>query len=234
MRYRDSVILAKFSHEWAGYLLLGGLALGIVLVVVSIWHKRFEAKEGRPRQGWPWALLIATRVVFGLGILANLFGMMHFGCAGVVAGDTSCLSNLSRLGESQSLYAADHDDMVAVSPGWLQAVGRYVPPPRWGRDSDVTKCPAAEGSVSYAVNATLAGIKGTEVQNPSDVLMIFESDRTAVGGPDSVAWARHRYGRAHFAFLDGHAKKISREYSAKLSWIPKTIDPNATGASDRK
>lgn len=107
---------------------------------------------------------------------------------------TSCLSNLRQIATAMLSYAQDYDEVLPPADvDWQEVLMPYL------KNDAVFHCPASEGEHSYFPNPDVLGHSFAEIEAPSELAMVFESD-----DGESVVY-RHN-GGANYAFVDGHCK----------------------------
>lgn len=115
-----------------------------------------------------------------------------------------CLSNVKQIVLGFLMYAQDHDEHLPPADKWMDEMYPYM------RNEEILRCPEApELGYGYAFNADLSGANLDEIDNPSEIVLIFDSrlgTRNAAGGPEALADPpRHNDGN-NYGFVDGHAK----------------------------
>ncbi len=121
-----------------------------------------------------------------------------------VGGRTECLANVKNLNLALLIYAAEHDQHLPPADRWMDELARYTV------DREMLRCPhAPELEYGYAFNAHLSGVNLDDIDNPAEIVLIFDSNlgtRNAAGGPEAVADPpRHNHGN-NYGFADGHGE----------------------------
>lgn len=124
---------------------------------------------------------------------------------------TTCLANAKKLSMSMLVYGSDHDDRMPLAANWRSASAP---------NSSSLLCPQANSPWSYAMNRSMAAEKYSDVEDPLNTVLIFETDsqiENVVGGAESFV-TRHG-GLGTVAMTDSHTnrKKFS---DPKLRWKP--------------
>lgn len=118
-----------------------------------------------------------------------------------------CLSNLKQLGLAVLQYAQDHDETLPSADKWQDELLPYL------KNEQAFRCPVApELECGYAFNAALSGLPLAQIENPAEMIVIFESAqgvRNASGRPEALA-KRHNEG-GNVAYVDGHVKWLKVE-----------------------
>ena len=117
-----------------------------------------------------------------------------------------CLSNMKNLAVAGQTYAADHDDRLPDADRWVEELRPYL------NNEAVFKCPEdkSQAFASYAMNAALSGMSLDDIEDPSAVVLFYETASPGpnpVGGMEDLASPRHLDGN-NFAFPDGHAQWV--------------------------
>ena len=147
-------------------------------------------------------------IAVGAAVLFPVFSQ-----ARLAAIRTKALSNVKRSALSVIMYSVDNNDKYPVGEHWMDAVQSY------SQDPSVFRSPLAvkEGHDAYgfAFRKELSGRKSTQVTDPSQWLMVFDSTiltRNACSGVETLP-VPGRYGAGSrrsdvAAFADGHAKTL--------------------------
>ena len=168
-------------------------------------------KPGMP--GWAWALIGC-----GLGgpllllpiLAAILFPV--FAQSREKARQVSCLSNLKQQSLAVIMYSQDYDETLPPKNAkWMDLAAANL------KNEKTFHCPSLKGGVGYgyAMNPEPLGKKVEKIAHPEDVPLIFDSaatptERNVLASPESSLAPRHSRNMANIAFLDGHAKGVSR------------------------
>ncbi len=83
----------------------------------------------------------------------------------------TCMDNLKQLGSATMHYTQDYDDSLPPTTNWNKALDPYI------KNKNVLICPSARNPdlPSYAINSGLAGYKHNQIQNPGEVVLMFDS-----------------------------------------------------------
>ena len=126
--------------------------------------------------------------------------------------------HLRRLLLASALYAAAHDDRFPDAGGWTAALAPYL------SGEAILACPDhLQLKHGYAFNAALSGRKLSEVGNPSEVVVFFDSDRgteNATGAADAVCYpGRHNAGN-NYVLADGRLLWSREPLLFTPTWLP--------------
>jgi len=186
------------------------------------------------RKGFTLIELLVVIAIIAI-LAAILFPV--FARARSKAKQTACLSNMKELALSVLMYTSDHDGVLplvwyASSPswtGWIDVTEPYV------KNQDIYKCPAVfqqYPGIGYNVHLGLhtpspSPVSEEEVEFPAEVIVVGDSAQGSRYGffrplHWAAEWQRNSYciqarhnGGPNAAFVDGHAKWISRDESWK-------------------
>ncbi len=205
------------------------------------------------RRGFTLIELLVVIAIIAI-LAAILFPV--FARAREKARQTSCLSNLKQIGLGMMMYAQDYNEMfpgtgsytsptILMEPGgnmhWALLLQPYVMNTQIfgcpstssrsivsGSDPSTITHPDWPAGINYAMNQHMNRIALAEIQRPSALLMLIDSNRNyfrlTTGGHylSSWGWDRHNDGW-NAAMADGSAKWFN------LRW---TGDTPAPGAGD--
>ena len=147
------------------------------------------------------------------------------------------LSNLRLIGLALVKYVADHHERFPDAPHWMDQIIPYLVPAqikgaeRQQRIAAVFHDPASPPDQlwSYSFNHALSSLSLYQIDNPNQIVAVFESSRgvrNASDGGQSVPHPGRHYGGSDFLFADGHPKFLRAEDTplllAKLN--PPVID----------
>lgn len=190
-------------------ILLGGA--GLVLVI----RKRRQLSRRR----WAALLVAACCTWFTTGVAAVC-------AAREVLAEMQCAYNMCALGYITYAYVHKHNDQFPPAQQWYEIYfgpEGFVP----GNECLATDPRRPEDGRIVAINASLDGIKFSEVAAPSRTVLFFECAAGAppAGGPDTLP-PKPRFGRGHYiGFCDGHVELIEKEELGRLIWNPKADRP---------
>lgn len=183
------------------------------------------ASDRGKRQNWPAGFAVA---LFAVAVMA--LGRIWFVRASDDARRSGCQANLKSIALGLRQYMQDNNHKLPPvqgdghprSPhfGWVGCSQRYL------RSIQILQCPAEPktgvnlglpqiGVTDYWFNGLLSGLSETELNYPSNTMMIGDgASGTAVYGvfgknpawSDTAAYASRHCGGANFAFVDGHVK----------------------------
>jgi hypothetical protein len=190
------------------------------------------------RQAMPWTTvrrsIRATRrtscVLLAASCALFIVGMLHIGCATVVAHTLTCMSNMKQLGMGMQLYMQDYDERLPACVMWDHAVESRLAKAGKQDDDSVEhpfQCPAATSPASYGMNAALSAAREADVDSPAQTVLLFDADaptRSFAGGPHDLARSRHD-NMPVVVFLNGHAEWANRFTEDAPNWNIKM--PNA-------
>ena len=144
--------------------------------------------------------------------------------------NSQCESQLKKLGVSiLSQYAVNHDGRLPVAKNWVTEIKNFK--------TNEIRCPNDPIShpVSYAMNANLSGKKLGEIKNPSQVILLYETNSKAstpfgvgkdmadIGKPKN-GQGRHNlvgYRFNFFLMADGTVRQAGTPDEKKpLRWTP--------------
>ena len=137
-----------------------------------------------------------------------------------------CLSTVNNISLGFQMYVADNDDRFPPSSDWSDRLSEYV------KNRDVFRCNKADGlECSFAYNTSLSGASLADIADPSQVVVIFESDRgwNAAGGSELLPDEPRHLGGDNYGFADGHAewlprKKLGTDKDGKPIWARGPVD----------
>jgi prepilin-type processing-associated H-X9-DG protein len=130
------------------------------------------------------------------------------------------MKNMKQLCLAAHRYAADHKGQFPSSREWPEELRKYVSSDAvMARDHANTKA-----GLTFAMNAELGGLSQSQVRNPSQTVLFFESanpgSRRDGGRRDLGAWPRHGNGYI-IGFCDGHVEDVKPDKAAMLNWDPR-------------
>lgn len=116
------------------------------------------------------------------------------------------VGNMRVLANAMLAYTSDHDDIYPPTDRWMDALTPYVP------NASAFVSPAAGNGVDrfgYAFNQALAGTSFSELQDPYNVIMIFDSTSVARNSTATVGTlpSPPRYGVSNtIAYANGRVQ----------------------------
>ncbi len=119
-----------------------------------------------------------------------------------------CLSNVNNISLALQMYVDDNDDRFPPASDWSDRLSEYV------RNRDVYRCDKADGlECGFAYNAFLSGASLADIADPSQVVVIFESERgwNAAGGPELLPDEPRHLGGDNYGFADASGKWLPRK-----------------------
>jgi hypothetical protein len=127
---------------------------------------------------------------------------------------TLCLSNAKQIGLATMMYRQDYDNVFPPKKAsFKKVVFPYI------KREDVFQCPLdAKGTLSYRLNANLAGTSSNKIQDPAKTIMLYE-------GKGDKPEFRHE-GRAVIVSADGRAKLMTKQEAQSLSWYAGGAKPS--------
>ena len=175
------------------------------------------------RNAWLAALFIVSPLVWTIPTFFYLRSKS-------LADSALCSSSLMTHGLGLIGYAQNHGGVLPDAKNWIQATK--------AGEREMLKCPAdpdESRSVSYAMNANLSGKKLSEIKNPSQVILLYETaskQNTPAGtGQDLVDIGKEKSGQGrhnkvgyrfnYFVMADGSIRKAGTPDEKKpLRWTP--------------
>jgi len=193
------------------------------------------------RKGFTLIELLVVIAIIAI-LAAILFPV--FARARSKARQTACLSNMKELALSVLMYTSDHDGVLPMAnywsdpwTGWIEVTEPYV------KNQEIYKCPAVPQQypgIGYNVHLGsdsqwlhISPVSVEQVDFPAELIMVGDSpngSKWAFFAPSHwpTAGQRNLYciqarhnGGPNAAFLDGHAKWLSKDESYKDEhWFP--------------
>ena len=118
---------------------------------------------------------------------------------GTVPQRTATLSNIKQISTAMVIYLADSDDIFPYVQGTPQLFKLLMP---YCKNEEIMKTLNPAGGM-FRFNMSLAGVNSTEIAEPANTVMFYESE----------PWAD---GSRCVSFADTHAKVVNPEEWAKL------------------
>lgn len=189
----------------------GGIILGIIAWIMG--RKDLRAMDrgvmnpegrGTTQAGTICGIIAIPLSVFSITILmAILFPV--FMQARAKATQVSCLSNEKNLCLAMLMYVDDYDGTFPLADRWTEGLSPYM------GSAKLLKCPDDKSGAksSYAMNAALSGKKESDIANPGQTVLLYETsapgDSPSGGAEDVASPGRHNRSN-NFGFADGHCK----------------------------
>jgi len=144
-------------------------------------------------------------VVGILFIVALLFP--SFMSARHKAHDTACVSNEKQICRALIEYSQDYDETLPPESRWADLASLHLLP---AKKQEVFHCLEAKTPFSYVFNVHLDRAQMSEIDYPSETVMIYEGPAFQINAADDgkaipVA-IRHNVEGANFGYADGHVK----------------------------
>ena len=195
---------------FCGLTALIGLILGIIGMV------QINKSEGRLKgQGLAIAGVIVS-AVFLLLMLSML--PPAFSKAKAKAQNITCLNNVRQINLALIIQAQANTNTFPPAATWCDNIQNSV------ILASAFKCKAADQThrCHYAFNAKLDGLTMTEIKNPGQTVMVFETEGGwNVSGGSELKPKQSRHGRmVAVGFVDGHAEMVDESRLPQLQWEP--------------
>ena len=196
---------------------LPGLILGIIaLLKISKSQGRLKG-QGRALAGTIISGLAVLMIPIVAILVAILFPVFHQ--ARGKARQATCLSNVKQLSLGILMFADDHQGKLPDADRWADEIMPYI------KNKNIFHCPSqSEKDVigGYAFNRALSGKNLAEINDPSQLVLIFESDKGWNAAGDITALpANPRHVRGdNYGLADGHARWVARAEADALGWDP--------------
>jgi prepilin-type processing-associated H-X9-DG protein len=225
MSEQTDLFFASLSHRWQVVILAATAAFGALAWAFGALSKRFRARSLKSIPRWLKFGRIASLTAFVTSLPVLGLSILHIGCAGLVAHETSCQSNLKSLSVALLMYSSDNDERLPNATRWCEAANSMQ---YFGRvrsadsNSDYFRCPAADVQWGYGMNAALSGKSEKDVVSPVSTVMLFDAKKSArsfSGSQSDVDWSRHN-DAPNISMMDGHIMRANKYVRAKLIWSP--------------
>ena len=204
----------------------GGVPALVGLVLRGV--ERTRARRGRRN--------VRMRVLATGSLFAAVFAVMAFCAVSIAiprfsenrdrANVMECFSHLHSLCSAMMMYAQDNADILPPAGAWSDAISEYV------TNRSVFVCPTAPQRRSgYAFNRFLGGVRVSDIADPENTVLLYESDLgwNGAGGPGALA-SPPRYESSNLvAFTEGNTELVTRGDEGALVWQPR----RAAGAQKR-
>ncbi len=216
--FNDDLKMLEFAVNGDRFTWL--MLVGLPLLGIVAWAARRagEAKSRFSTIGYIGAAVVLC-APFLVGAVSFIIGSSKpFFGARAASRQATCQSNLRELARSVLLYTADFDDTFPPADRWADRVGeRTTLSPAWFH------CPSSESKFAYAFNRSLDGVPSDDLEEPTSLVMLFESDatdRNKSGLESDVMHRRHPAG-SYVAFADGHVRRFHPTPDWPNYWDPK-------------
>ena len=124
-----------------------------------------------------------------------------------------CGTNMSGLGRAMFIYASENNNTFPTPSKWCDLLIENT-----DVSAEIFLCRGSnEGPCSYAMNEN---IKNTDVNNPSDIVLLFETypGWNQFGGPEILSIDNHAGEGCNVMYLDGRVEFIKQENFNNLRW----------------
>jgi hypothetical protein len=211
------VAFATWHFEFVGFAVACLVFCSLAALLGFVWLGVFLV-GGKPVKGTTYAIVGIVGGVMIAGLLLGSFWRARQGARAVI-----CMSNLHQLVVAIHIYEQAHDGRLPVVGKWCDLL----------LESDANlsvsafKCPAArDGPCTYAFNKNLDGRRLSDVNDPAQVVLLFETEAgwNLSGGEESVK-TRHESRMGNFfnvVFCDFSVGICREEQLAErpLRWKP--------------
>jgi prepilin-type processing-associated H-X9-DG protein len=213
-------IIGFLSHSGGDGLVLIPLfvVFGVLMRRADVANRRAYAEQNVRSVRLATLARLGAGALMVLNALTFLAAFAHLACAREMSRQAACQSNMKQLGLGLLMYAYDNDARLPPAAVWDWRIEPYVKSP------SLFRCPDVTPPATYGANAAAGGVNIERVAEASQTVLLFEADtvvRSFYGGKVDVARERHS-GGSHFAFVDGHAKRVSAAGVDALTWEPTT------------
>jgi hypothetical protein len=201
-------VLGESVQRWSRWFLVTALSVA-TLGVLSAAAARIQIDRHRDTLWGDLAARSAVSTAIGAGLLALMVAAV--GPSGLdtlsVARKALCSSNIRNIALSLQMYAADNDGRFPPAETWCDSIIDYA------KNPDIFVCSEAPHLPSgYAFNSALSCLALGEVADPSNTVLVFDSDAgwNGHGGPELLPpWPRHSKQDA-YALVDGMTSFAAR------------------------
>jgi prepilin-type processing-associated H-X9-DG protein len=205
---------------------LGGI-IGLVLSIIAMSKisksAGHMAGRGLAIAGLVVSIVSIILIPFTVGVLMALLLPALVG-ARKVAYSAQSMNNISQLCKAAHMYAMDNNEQFPSPDTWPTVLKEK----QFIASDQVLADPAAPtAGRAYAMNRRLAGVRMSQVADPSRTVLIFECATGAppAGGPENLP-TQPRHGGGHIVgFCDGHAEVVPPNELGRLIWDPKADSP---------
>jgi prepilin-type processing-associated H-X9-DG protein len=121
----------------------------------------------------------------------------------------TCEANLKKLSFALLIYAEEHKNHLPDAAHWREAIRPYLKPGK-----PLVVCLDAKIGDGYAMEPRLSKIDLDTLENPSETILLYETD-----APDQKPrppLTKTRHGAPNIAFVDGRVKYGYGAYQQKL------------------
>jgi len=121
----------------------------------------------------------------------------------------TCLSNMRQLALAIIMFAQDYNECLPNASVWMDSLDPYI------KSKVLFHCPSDIGhDYSYALNSAVASKSLRSFDDPANTVLLFESSSGRKNASDPLTSLcdppRHGSGN-NFAFVDGHAKFVTKQ-----------------------
>ncbi len=172
-------------------------------------HPPGGSTRSRLPAAMPWVVWAALLGVLAVILLFMVLPTCLFHGPRPGAMKAVCLSSIKNIALALRMYLDDNHGRFPKTGQWCDTVAEYV------RSAEVYRCPsAAEQGCGYAYNAALDDRPAGDLSEPPDTVAVFEGDAgwSASGGPELLPREPRHLGGDTYAFADGHAAWLGRQW----------------------
>lgn len=160
----------------------------------------------REKSTWHKLGCIAVAVLIGAVFISEFAHVTS--SARMKARSMTCEDNLKKLSFALLAYAEGHKNHLPDAAHWREAIRPYLKP------GDDLGCPEVKSGDGYAMEPRLSKIDLDTLDNPSETILLYETD-----APDQKPrppFTQTRHGAPNIAFADGNVRYAYGEYQQKL------------------
>lgn len=220
--YNDDLKMLEFAVNGGRYMWL--MLVGLPLLPIVLWaaHRAGATRSRLGRAAFAATALMAA-IPFLVGAISFVIGSSKpFFGARAMSRSSQCTSNLKELSRSVMLYANDYDYTFPPADRWADHVAQ-----RTTLTSSWFLCPSSDAKFGYAFNRALGKVRMDDVVEPTNVVLLFESDaedRNKSGTQRDLAPPPKRHvGMTNVALADGHVRQYRPSRERPIYWDPKAF-----------
>ncbi len=209
-----SLVLGGLGLVTCGITSLAGLVVGIIALV------RISKSNGRI--GGRGLALAGTIVSAAFLLLAPILAARLLPAlirTKTTPNTAGCMNNVKQLNLALMMYATDFNDRFPASSNWCDALIPYL-----AGMTNSFLCPegAPNQRCHYALNAHVAGRELSDIQEPSQVVLVFEIEGgwNVTGGRELLSIRPRHNSLCTVGFADGHAEMVPGARLEQLRWEP--------------